>query len=602
MPLSVFEAARDAVKAWLDGDGAAFARRVHTSADSHQLAWEVDLQGGHPIIAGFRISLPRGFPAQPCEVHVDKRLCLVLPHVEEEGRVCLGSSSPPAAYEDGAWAVKEALGRFKTEFLDRAVDATWVEQQFQHERLSYWSRYCERSQLAAPKAPRTTWLSLSDADALLERGWLECATAAYAQPGQQQRRYGLQLVSPAIEDPNELAQRHQWATGMLVRGNALVVALPADTRWTPSTWPADFAALEALVLECTGGIVRLSAWISELGWTLSGAKQAQKRVSWKRHVWADEAPIGYSPRLVVAVDGPFAFGFQIGPSDFPSKQPQLTPLKVSRVDRNWALSRDHQLSTLDARRTKRVLLLGCGSLGSPVAELVARAGIGVLDIADFEDLEAPNVGRHSLGLASLNKNKAAEMAAHIRKQVPGCTVRGYAAAAAPWLKERFRPEDYDLVVDCTGESSVRTMLAAVRPDLLGSVPIVHAWVEPFCAAAHVVVSPWNVPWPAADPADALVNAADFGPGTAKVPLPACSDGFHPYGAADVMQAAAFAAERIIGLLDAATADAVVYSWIRAKAFFDALGVSVHTRDIVPADGGKLSAIMMERSLEQLLAA
>ena len=601
MATSAFEAARLAVEQWLNGGGASFAKQVPTGADSPCLAWDVDLQGKHPLIASFRISLPRGFPAQPCEIHVDKRLCLALPHVEEEGRVCLGSGSPPSAYENGASVVNAVLTRFNEEFLQRVVDPAWVEQRLQHERLSYWSRHCDRERKTAPKAPRTTWLSLTEAAELDAKGWLECKTAVYARPGQQQRHYGLQLVSTAEGDPNDLAQRHQWASGTLVRGNALVVQLPTDRSWTPKTWATDFAALEALVLTSTGGVIQLSAWVSELGWTMTGAKQVQKRTSWKTTAWVDEAPIGYSPRLVVVVDGPFAYGFQISPSGVLSRQPQLTPLKVARVDRNWALARDHQLTVLDARRAMRVLLVGCGSLGSPVAELLARAGVGSLDIVDFEDLEAPNVGRHSLGLNSLNKGKAIEMAARIEKLVPGCTVRGYGAPVATWMQVRFRPEDYDLVVDCTGESSVRTLLASIRPDLLGPVPLVHAWVEPFCSAAHVVFSPLSVPWPAFDPADALVNAARFDAG-AKVLLPACGDGFHPYGAADVMQAAAFTAERVIGLLDTPEAEAVVYSWVRARAFFESLGVPVDLRDIVPANGGKFSSVTMERSLEQLLAA
>jgi molybdopterin/thiamine biosynthesis adenylyltransferase len=597
---SAFEAARLAVEQWLNGGGASFAKKVHTGADGHRLAWEVDLQGTHPLIGSFRISLPRGFPAQPCEIHVDKRLCLALPHVEEDGRVCLGNGSPPSAYENGASAVNEVLTRFNEEVLQRVVDPVWVEQEMQRERMSYWSRHCDLARETAPNAPHTTWLSLTEATELDAQGWLKGATAVYARPGQTQRRYGLQLVSAAEGDPNDLAQRHQWASGSLVRGNALVVQLPADRSWTPKTWPTDFAALEELVLASTGGVIQLSAWVSELGWTRTGATQVQKRISWKTTASVDEAPIGYSPRLVVVVDGPFAYGFQISLSGVLSRQPQITPLKVARVDRNWALARDHQLTVLDARRAMRVLLVGCGSLGSPVAELLARAGVGSLDIVDFEDLEAPNVGRHSLGLNSLNKAKAVEMAARIEKLVPGCTVRGYGAPVATWMQVRFRAEDYDLVVDCTGESSVRTLLAAIRPDL-GTVPLVHAWVEPFCSAAHVVFSPFSVPWPATDPADALVNAAKFD-SSAKVLLPACSEGFHPYGAADVLQAAAFTAERVIGLLDTPEVEAVVYSWVRARAFFESLGVPVELRDIVPANGGKFSSVMMERALEQLLAA
>ena len=68
-----------------------------------------------------------------------------------------------------------------------------------------------------------------------------------------------------------------------------------------------------------------------------------------------------------------------------------------------------------------------------------------------------------------------------------------------------------------------------------------------------------------------------------------------------MQAAAFTAERVIGLLDTPEAEAVVYSWVRARAFFESLGVPVNLRAIVPANGGKFSSVTMERSLEQLLA-
>ena len=188
MATSAFEAARLAVEQWLNGGGASFAKKVHTGAESHCLAWEVDLQGNHPLIASFRISLPRGFPAQPCDIHVDKRLCLALPHVEEEGRVCLGSGSPPSAYENGASAVNAVLTRFNEEFLQRVVDSAWVERELQRERLSYWSRHCDRARKTAPKAPRTTWLSLTEAAELDAQGWLKCKTAVYARPGQHPRR------------------------------------------------------------------------------------------------------------------------------------------------------------------------------------------------------------------------------------------------------------------------------------------------------------------------------------------------------------------------------------------------------------------------------
>ncbi|MYN11681.1 hypothetical protein GSY71_00715 [Pusillimonas sp. TS35] len=38
-----------------------------------------------------------------------------------------------------------------------------------------------------------------------------------------------------------------------------------------------------------------------------------------------------------------------------------------------------------------MLIIGCGSLGSPIVELLARAGVGNLDIVDSERFDSPNV-------------------------------------------------------------------------------------------------------------------------------------------------------------------------------------------------------------------
>ena len=134
----------------------------------------------------------------------------------------------------------------------------------------------------------------------------------------------------------------------------------------------------------------------------------------------------------------------------------------------------------------------------------------------------------------------------------------------------------------------------------GDSPLVHAWVEPFCAAAHVVLTQSSAPWPRDDPADRLVNAADFSDANTRVDLPACSAGFHPYGAADVWQAAAFAAERVLAALDDRNHVSTVWTWVRSKAFFDGLGVTVRLREIVPTAGGRHDSVMLTRDYGTVL--
>ena len=114
----------------------------------------------------------------------------------------------------------------------------------------------------------------------------------------------------------------------------------------------------------------------------------------------------------------------------------LIPVVIERVDADWALARDHQLAPLQVRREKRVLLLGCGSLGAPVAELLARAGIGHLTVVDMELFEPENTARHILGFSSVNQSKALELAARLRREIPGISVKGHFALATSWLAHK----------------------------------------------------------------------------------------------------------------------------------------------------------------------
>jgi molybdopterin/thiamine biosynthesis adenylyltransferase len=217
-----------------------------------------------------------------------------------------------------------------------------------------------------------------------------------------------------------------------------------------------------------------------------------------------------------------------------------------------------------------------------------------VDIVDSELFEGPNTARHVLGLKAVGTAKAAALAARLTADIPGIVVKGYLALASTWVATKCKPGMYDLVVDCTAESAVRTMLTHWRTRAFGKVPVVHAWIEPFCAAAHVILTQSAEPWPKDDPAERLVNAADFSDAKTRIDLPACSAGFHPYGAADVWQAAAFTTERVLAVVDDCNHVSTVWSWVRSKAFFDGLGVAVHLRAVVPTSGGRFDSVMLTR--------
>lgn len=110
---------------------------------------------------------------------------------------------------------------------------------------------------------------------------------------------------------------------------------------------------------------------------------------------------------------------------------------------------------------QRVALIGAGSLGALIAELMARAGVHRWVVVDGDLFEAGNLARHNLGLDSVGRAKASEVAKRLSSLSPH-------VEALPI--DRFFPvsesdqvallQSSDLVLDCTGEDEVLQSMEA----------------------------------------------------------------------------------------------------------------------------------------------
>lgn len=67
---------------------------------------------------------------------------------------------------------------------------------------------------------------------------------------------------------------------------------------------------------------------------------------------------------------------------------------------------------------KSCAILGCGSIGSRVAELMIKAGVGTMMLVDNDTLKVGNIARHILGLDYLGQNKAEAMREFLLKRNP----------------------------------------------------------------------------------------------------------------------------------------------------------------------------------------
>lgn len=153
-------------------------------------------------------------------------------------------------------------------------------------------------------------------------------------------------------------------------------------------------------------------------------------------------------------------------------------LPIGRADPEWIHGRGFDLEARQLANT-RVWVIGCGSLGGLVVRGLASAGVGRLTLVDDDCLEAPNLGRHVLGVRDLNRNKAVALADLLRSQLPHLHVDAM-MAKYPVVKPPVGAEGPDLIISTTADwpADLQLMDAVARGD--------HSWVQLTWAEPHAV--------------------------------------------------------------------------------------------------------------------
>jgi adenylyltransferase/sulfurtransferase len=168
-----------------------------------------------------------------------------------------------------------------------------------------------------------------------------------------------------------------------------------------------------------------------------------------------------------------------------SDLPPLSAEEQLRYGRHLVLP---EVGPLGQRRIRaaRVLLVGAGGLGSPVALYLAAAGIGTLGIVDGDTVDASNLQRQVLhGTRDVGRSKLDSARDRLRDLNPGVEV----VAHDGWFSAENALDlvgAYDLVVDGTDNFRTRYLVndacvLAERPNFHGSVFRFEGQATVFCA-------------------------------------------------------------------------------------------------------------------------
>jgi len=106
----------------------------------------------------------------------------------------------------------------------------------------------------------------------------------------------------------------------------------------------------------------------------------------------------------------------------------------------------------------KVLIIGLGGLGSPVALYLAAAGVGELLICDFDEVDVSNLQRQIIhDTNTIGQSKVDSAKTRLSELNPEITITGINQPVDELILDKEVPA-VDLVVDCTDNLAIRLLI------------------------------------------------------------------------------------------------------------------------------------------------
>lgn len=137
---------------------------------------------------------------------------------------------------------------------------------------------------------------------------------------------------------------------------------------------------------------------------------------------------------------------------------------------------------------KDLAIIGCGSIGSNLAESFASVGVSKYKLFDNQILTEENIGRHYCGFNRVYENKTEALEQDLINHNPNIVVETFSENIHSCLNENidvFNNCDYIFIT--IGRAPIEYRFVQLFNNHKINVPIIMLWVEPYALCGHALI-------------------------------------------------------------------------------------------------------------------
>jgi hypothetical protein len=502
----------------------------YRNGDRFKHGWEIciDFEDGSSQL--LRILVAESFPfSPPVLAFPDASRFLVWPHVEEDGRLCLFTQATSISASNPVGVLECQLKHFVRYY--QAAKSGKLRDDFIDEFLSYWAWGVAQSELEI--------VSLLDVQEPSRKIFAHVDAARIVCADTKDH-----IVGWCLRYQNKRIDPSKLVVGVLLEVNT--PPTPPYPRSTGEFWnyirdasPAAIQLLKTVAEEDWRIFPIVLKFTTQSGVGLVGIQLLQRLKSNTYNRRDQRAIPGFRPGKAPAS---IIVERLLAPSHV------VEPLRVIRADHGWIHGRD-QDSVARGLSNARVALVGCGSLGSGVARLLAKSGLGHMLLVDDDLLDWPNISRHELGARGIRKSKSEFLSQEIQENYPHLEGVSYHKSKLIHPSSEIVKSilGCDLIVNASADWQCDQFLAHLQSTVEGFPPVIYSWLEPEALAAHAVLikSRFDSILDGFDPVGRMHIPILNDQSNGEKELPGCAGTFSSYGSVALGRAQSMVAEAAI---------------------------------------------------------